>query len=280
MKRLAVCCLAAAAMGSFAAGCASVPEPETSELVVVGSDTMVELNRRLAEAFMRAHRGETVRVEGGGSGIGIEALIAGRAEIAACSRPLASAEVAALYERFETLGVRFLVAQDALSVYVNQANPVRDLGLEQLRGIFSGSITDWAEVGGEHGEIVVVVRPPSSGTHRFFRDHVLLGAPYSVRALSIPTTRGVLRAVRDEQRAIGYGGLAYRLQGVIQISLAGVKPTPENVRANAYPLARYLSFYTAKPPHNLAQRFIDWCLGSEGQRVVAEVGYIPLWERR
>lgn len=280
MKNLAFICLVAASMGSFAVGCASAPEPRTRELVVVGSDTMVELNRRLAEAFMRAHPGDTVRVEGGGSGIGIEALVAGRAEIAACSRPLASAEVAALYERFETLGVRFLVAQDALSVYVNQANPVRDLGLEQLRGIFSGSITDWAEVGGTNGEIVVVVRPPSSGTHRFFRDHVLLGAPYSARALSIPTTRGILSAVHDEPRAIGYGGLAYRRQGVVQISVAGVGPTRDNVRANAYPLARYLSYYTAKPPHNLAQRFIDWSLGPQGQRVVAEVGYIPLWERR
>ena len=173
-------------------GCLSATEVVEDEIRVVGSDTMLELDRRLAEGYMRAHPGDTVRIEGGGSGAGIEALIDGRADIAAASRPLSSSEVAALYERFDTLGVRYLVAQDALSVYLNRTNPIRDLGLDQLRGLFDGSVSDWSELGGASTEVVVVVRPPSSGTHRFFRDHVLGGAPYSPRAVAVPTTRGVL----------------------------------------------------------------------------------------
>jgi phosphate transport system substrate-binding protein len=259
------------------AGCVSVPKVPEDEILVVGSDTMLELDRLLAEGYMRTHPGDTVRVEGGGSGTGIEALIDGRATIAAASRPLSSGEVAAIHERFATLGVRYLVAQDALSVYLNRANPVRDLDLDQLRRIFDGSVSEWSTVGGDLREVVVIVRPPSSGTHRFFRDHVLSGAPYSPRAVAVPTTRGVLAAVQRDPAAIGYGGLAYRLDGVVEAAIGGVLPTAENVGRGRYPLARYLAFYTTQPASGLARRFIDWCLSSEGQRVVAEVGYIPLW---
>ena len=259
-------------------GCVSATELAENGITVVGSDTMLELGRRLAEGYMRAHPGDTVRVEGGGSGAGIEALIDGRADIAAASRPLSSSEVAALYERFDTLGLRYLVAQDALSVYLNQANPIHDLSLEQLRGIFDGSISDWSELGGAPKEVVVVVRPPSSGTHRFFRDHVLGGAPYSPRAVSAPTTRGVLTVTLKDPGAIGYGGLAYQLDGVRHVSIEGVAPTPETVGQGRYPLARYLAFYTTRPATGLSRRFIDWCVSAEGQRVVAEVGYIALWK--
>jgi phosphate transport system substrate-binding protein len=89
----------------------------------------------------------------------------------------------------------------------------------------------------------------------------------------------VLDAVRLESGAIGYGGIAYRLDGVVQAAVEGVAPTAESVRRSRYPLSRYLAFYTTEPPTGLTRRFIDWCLNKEGQRIVAEVGYIPLWER-
>jgi phosphate transport system substrate-binding protein len=237
------------------------------------------LNRRLAEAFMRSHPGLSVRVEGGGSGAGVEALASGEAEIAASSRPLLADEVAAIYDRFRSLGVRHLVAQDALSVFVNAANPVRGLSSQQLRGLFDGSIHSWDELGGERLEVVAIVRPPWSGTHRFFRDHVLKGQPYAPDVRALPTTPEILEFVRSDPRAIGYGGVAYRLPGVEACAIDGVPPTAEAVRAGRYPLARYLAFYTVEPPTGLAKRFIDFCLGPEGQAVVAEVGYIPLWGR-
>ena len=240
----------------FLAGCLSAPERAEEEIRIVGSDTMLELDRRFAEAYMRAHPGTSVRVEGGGSGVGIEALISGRAAIAATSRPLSSAEVAAIHEHFGTLGVRFLVAQDALSVWVNAANPVRDLGLEQLRGIFDGSLTEWSAVGGEASKISVIVRPPNSGTHRFFRDHVLSGTQYAPHAKTQPTTTAVLAGVAEDRTAIGYGGHAYRLEGAVQVGIDGVAPTAEEVGRGRYPLTRYLSFYTTEPPTGLALSLI------------------------
>jgi phosphate transport system substrate-binding protein len=266
-------------LAALAAGCASSPRAEERELRLRGSDTMLVLNRRLAEAFMRANPGVSVRVDGGGSGAGVEALAAGEAEIAASSRPLLADEVAAIYSRFRSLGVRHLVAQDALSVIVNAANPVRALSVEQLRGLFDGSITSWAELGGDDLEVIVIVRPPWSGTHRFFRDHVLKGQAYAAGARALPTTPEILESVRSEPGAVGYGGLAYRLPGTEVCAIDGVPPTVEAVRAGRYPLARYLAFYTVETPAGLAKRFIDFCQGADGQAVVAEVGYIPLWER-
>lgn len=260
-------------------GCASTPQGAGDAVRIVGSDTMLELNRRFAESFMRGHPGIPILVDGGGSGAGIEALIAGTTSIAAASRPLSSAEVARLYEVHQTLGVRFLVAQDALSIYLNVANPVRNLSLEQLRGLFLGTITDWSEVGGSPGPVQVVVRPPSSGTHRFFRDHVLAGELYANSATAVATTRDVLAAVAAGPGTIGYGGQAYRREGVVHCAVDGVEPTSENVGRDLYPLTRYLVFYTTQPPTGSVRDFIDWCLDEDGQRVVKAVGYVPLWSR-
>jgi phosphate transport system substrate-binding protein len=271
--------LSVVVIAALAAGCASSLRVEERELRLRGSDTMLVLNRRLAEAFMRANPGVSVRVEGGGTGAGVEALAAGEAEIAAASRPLLAAEVVAIYDRFGSLGVRHLVAQDALSVFVNAANPVRGLSSEQLRGLFDGSIRSWAGLGGDDLEVIVIVRPPWSGTHRFFRDHVLKGQSYAAGARTLPTTTEILEFVRSDPRAVGYGGLAYRLPGTEACAVDGTPPTVETVRAGRYPLARYLAFYTVEVPAGLAKSFIDYCQGADGQAVVADVGYIPLWER-
>jgi phosphate transport system substrate-binding protein len=259
--------------------CATAPPAGERELRIRGSDTMLLLNRRLAEGYMRGHPGEVVLVEGGGSGVGVEALVDGVVDLAAASRPLLAEEIAAIYDRFATLGVRVLVAQDALSVFVHDDNPVRSLSLDQLRGLFDGSIDSWAAVGGDEERVLPVVRPPSSGSHRFFRDHVLMGRPYASGAVAVASTRDVLAAVADHRGAIGYGGLAYRMPGVAAIAVDGVAPSEAAVRANRYPLARYLAFYAAEPPEGLAGRFVDWCLGPEGQAIVAEAGYVPLWRR-
>jgi phosphate transport system substrate-binding protein len=271
--------LCAAGLLALAGGCASSTQVGDRELRILGSDTMLILNRRLAEAFMSSNPGVSVRVDGGGTGAGVAALVAGEADIAAASRPLLADEVAAIYGRFASLGVRHLVAQDALSVFVSADNPVRALTLDQLRGLFDGSITSWAQVGGGDVAVVVIVRPPSSGTHRFFRDHVLKGAPYAAGARTLPLTTEILEIVRADPGAIGYGGVAYRLPGAEACAIGGVLPTVEAVRDGRYPLARYLAFYTVEPPAGLAKRFIDFSIGPEGQAVVAEVGYIPLWGR-
>ncbi len=185
-----------------------------------------------------------------------------------------------MYERHQTLGVRFLVAQDALSIYVNAANPVRDLGQEQLRGLFAGTITDWSEVGGEPGAGAgdreaaelghppVLPRPRAGGRALCdFRDNRADDPRRSWRRS--PPTRGPSATAA---RPIASTGSCRRPWTVSR------RP-PRTSVADRYPLTRYLVFYTAEPPIGRARDFIDWCLGGEGQRVVADVGYVPLWSR-
>ena len=260
-------------------GCATMRDEAETELRIVGSDTMLILNRRLAEGFMRAHPGLSIRIDGGGSAAGVRALVDGEVEIAAMSRPLLPDEVREIHQSHGTLGVRFLVAGDALSVYLNEANPVQSLTVEQLNGLFDGSIRSWSEVGGLDDEVLVVVRPPGSGSHRFFRDRVLRGGSYAADARTVASTREVLEVIRVEPRAIGYGGIAYRSDGVRNALIDGVDPSRVQDQQGPYVLSRHLVLVTVKPPTGLAKRFIDWRLGKDGQEVVAEVGYLPLWSK-
>jgi phosphate transport system substrate-binding protein len=262
-----------------AVACTSVVADRDTTVEIRGSDTMLILNRLLAEAFMRSEPGVSVRVAGGGTGEGVQALIDGRANICAASRPLAADEVQAIFDAHQTLGVRFLVARDGLSIWVHPSNPVRDLNHDQLRGLFTGAIDRWTAVGGDAVPVHLVVRPPNSGTLRFFRDHVLGGDPFGAGAVVRPTTRAVVEAVADDPAAIGFGGVAYRTDTVVACRIDGVAPEIDAIRDETYPLARYLQLVTTEPPSGAARRFIDFCLSPAGQEIVAEVGYVPAWER-
>ena len=250
---------------------------DPARLRIRGSDTMLRLVQRWAEAFMAAHPGIVVEVEGGGTAVGIRSLIRGRADIATASRPLTSDEARQLVEGRGSLGYAILTARDALSVYLHPDNPVTDLTLDQLRGIFSGELRRWSEVGGSDAEIVVLNRNPASGTQLFFAEHVLRGASYRRDARVLPTTAAIVAAVAADPHAIGYGGIGYA-EGVRLCTIDGVAPSTLNVRRGTYPIARYLYFYTAEAPDGLLQELVDWVLGSEAQALVTEAGYVALYE--
>ena len=224
---------------------------------------------------MAAHPGVAVTAEGGGTVKGIRALIAGTVDIAAASRPLKPAEARQLVEHQGTLGYAVLTARDALSVYLHPDNPVTELSLDEVRGIFTGDIRRWSEVGGHDTDIEVLNRNPASGSRLFLAEHVLGGRAYLRGARTLPTTSAVVAAVRGNPNAIGYGGFGY-LEGVRPCAIAGVSPSAEHVRDGTYPVARYLYLYTAVPPRGVVKELVDWVLSTEGQALVASVGYVPL----
>ena len=250
-------------------------------VTVKGSDTMVILGQRWAEAYMNANPGTTIQVTGGGSGTGISALINGTTDICASSRAIKQPEKEKLRERFSTTGTEIPVAKDGLSVYVHASNGVAELSLDQLKGIFTGKITDWSQVGGAAGKIVVYSRENSSGTYVFFKDAVLKGADYTPRAQTLPGTAAVVNAVARDAGSIGYGGAAYA-KGIKILRIKkdaaspGVSPDAATVRAGTYPLARNLFFYTRNKPAGDIKAFIDWALGPAGQALVSKVGYFPV----
>jgi phosphate transport system substrate-binding protein len=267
------------ALGIFPA-CHSTRPLSTAAAPVIrikGSDTMVTLAQSWAEKFMQQNGGIAVYVEGGGSATGIEALIKGDIEICTASRPLRPEEVQRLARRQQNVGIAHLVAKDGLSVYLHPNNPVRNLTLAQVKDIYTGQITNWREAGGKDEAMVVLSRAPSSGTYLYFQEHVLDGQAYGVNAINMPTTAAIVQAIEKNPSAIGYGGLAYG-ENLVHCKINGVSPTAESVRADKYPIARYLYFYTIKKPEGVVKLFIDWVLSRAGQRVVKEIDYIPLFD--
>jgi phosphate transport system substrate-binding protein len=270
---LGAICFATAVVTSTAAAAGTI--------TVKGSDTMVLLGQRWAEQYMAKAPATSIQVTGGGSGTGISALINGTTDICEASRPMSDAEKNNLKERYQSTGVEIPVARDGLSVYVNAANPVKELDMEQLRLIFTGKITNWKELGGKDGKIILYSRENSSGTYVFFKEHVLKNADYSSRAQSMPGTAAVVNAVAREKNSIGYGGAAYakgiRVLNVKKdASSAAVSPDLKHVQDGTYPLSRPLYFYVRNPPAGEMKTFIDWVLSPPGQEIVSKVGYFPI----
>ncbi len=251
-----------------------------STITVKGSDTMVIMAQRWAETYMNTHPDVSVQVTGGGSGTGISALINGTTDICDASRPMKSSEREQLKTRFSSLGVEIKAAKDGLSVYLNEASPVSELSLDQLKSIYTGDITNWKDVGGPDAKIVVYGRENNSGTYVFFRDNVLKGKDYTSTMQSLPGTAAVVNAVGKDKLGIGYGGAAYG-KGIKFAKIKkdagspGIAPTAETVKDGSYPLTRYLYMYLKSRPAGDIKTYIDWILSPEGQAVVTQVGYFP-----
>ncbi len=271
------------ALGLFAAlvltQCARHPRVE--DLTIKGSDTMVLLVQRWAERYMATHPGERVQVTGGGSGTGIAALINGTTDLCMASRPIEPREDSTIQSKFGARAHVIVVARDGISIYVNDANPVKAVTLDQLRGIYVGSITDWTELGGTSGHITLYGRENSSGTYVFFKEHVLKGADYTAAMQTLPGTAAVVNAVAQDPSGIGYGGAAYAT-GVRDLALRtdasgpAVLPSLASVNDGSYPLARALYFYARTAPAGLMASFTDYALSDSGQAVVTAVGYFPV----
>jgi phosphate transport system substrate-binding protein len=255
--------------------------PAARGITVKGSDTMVILAQRWAEAYMSGHPGSIVQVTGGGSGTGIAALINGTTDICTASRPMKEDEKRKLRDRFQSMGSEIAVAKDGLSIYVSEQNPVKHLSFAQLRDIYTGAITNWKQVGGGDAMIVLYGRENSSGTYVYFKDNVLLGRDYSPRCQTLPGTAAVVNAVARDPNGIGYGGAAYA-KGIKECAVSrddkspAVLPGAATVKDGSYPVTRNLFFYTRNRPAGDAKKFIDWVLSPEGQALATQVGYFPV----
>ena len=251
-----------------------------NKITVKGSDTMVILSQKWAEVYMQKNPGATIQVTGGGSGVGIAALINGSTDIANSSRPMKAAEVDKLKQRYNTLGIEIPCAKDGLSVYLNKANGVSELTVRQIGDIFAGKITNWKQVGGVDAGIRLYGRESSSGTFVFFKDNVVKG-DYSPSCQTLPGTAAIVNAVKKDKFAIGYGGAAYA-EGVKDCKVKkddkspAYAPNAETIKSKQYPITRYLYMYLKSRPTGETKKFIDWILSPEGQKVIVSVGYYPV----
>ncbi len=258
-----------------------------NSLQIKGSDTMVNLVQAWAERFMQKKPQVLLAVTGGGSGTGLASLISGTCDIAVSSREIKEKEIQLAKKRRIT-PYQIKVALDGIAVVVHPKNPVEKLTLEELALIFSGKITNWKELGGEDKKSVILSREVNSGTHVYFKEHVLrMNGPnskeeFSPSALLLPSSQAIADEVAQNPATIGYYGMGYLCPKQKAIMVAKdkqseyVAPTLENVVDGKYPISRPLYFYTNGKPQGLIKEFIDFVLSEEGQRIVKETDFVPI----
>ena len=251
-------------------------------ITVKGSDTLVILAQKWAEVYARKNPETKIQVTGGGSGIGFAALQNRTTDLANASRKIRVKEIESCVKAFGKRPTEYKVALDGLSVYVNDANPVQNLSLEQLEGIFTGRIKNWNQIGGNDAPITIYSRENSSGTYEFFKEHVLKGRDFAATAQTLQGTAQVIQNVAKEKNGIGYGGGAYG-SGVKHLKIKkdanspAIEPTEESVVNGTYPIWRYLFIYVnpALDKDEVAS-YLTWIRSDDGQNVVKDVGYYPL----
>jgi phosphate transport system substrate-binding protein len=248
---------------------------------IKGSDTVLPLSQAEAESYMKKNPGSAITVTGGGSGVGISAILSGTTDIAQSSRKMKMDEKVKMQESGKAFK-EVIIAYDALAVVVHPDNPVSQLTREQLEGIFTGKITNWKEVGGPDMKIVTYSRETSSGTYEFFKEHVLNKKNFATSALLMPATGAIIQSVSQTKGAIGYVGLAYLESKVksIKVSYDGgktfISPSIDHAIDKTYPITRPLYYYYLVTSEKNVLPFVNYILSAEGQKLVFDQGYVPL----
>jgi len=251
-----------------------------SNITIKGSDTLVRLGQRWAEEYMKLNEGAVIQVSGGGSGTGVAAMLNGTTDICEASRDMKAKE----YAMAEKKGIepyRISVALDGIAVFLNTKLAVEELTIAQLKGIYTGSITNWNEVGGPDHQIILYGRENNSGTYAFFKEHVLDKEDYAAQTQTLPGTAAVVNAVAKDVNGIGYGGLAW----ATDVKFAKVKatdtssaiiPSVETVSNGTYPISRDLYWFFNGKPQGELKALVNWALSPAGQKIAEDIGYVPL----
>lgn len=258
-----------------------------NSIQIKGSDTMVNLGQAWAEKYMEKNPGDFVAVTGGGSGTGLSSLISGTCDVAMSSRNIKEKEIV-LAEKKGINPNEIKVALDGLAVVVNPLNPVDKLTMDELAGIFTGRIVNWKELGGKDERIVILSREVNSGTHVYFKEHVLRKMDpnsqeeFAPGALMLSSSQAIADEVAGNSAAIGYYGMGYISQKQKPVAIAKdaalvfVSPSIENVLNGSYPISRPLFLYTNGTPAGLIKKFIDFTISKDGQELVLATDFVPI----
>jgi len=257
---------------------------------ITGSDTMVNLAQAWAEAYQGEKPDVSCQVRGGGSGVGIAALIGGKVDIAPASRRMSEEEMKQAEEKTGKRPKEIIVGSDALAIYVHKNSPLDAISIEELAGVYGegGKIEKWQQLGVDDpacpsGEIIRVSRQNNSGTYVYFRDAVLgKEGQYKQGTTALSGSSDVVDLVGNTPCAMGYSGMGYFDAAKVKMLKVGKKkgdaavaPTLETALDGSYPIARPLYIYTLGEPTGATAEFIDWILSLQGQQIVKDVGYVP-----
>jgi phosphate transport system substrate-binding protein len=268
----------------------TVPLPAQKRMIQIkGSDTLVNLVQVLAEEYMAKNPGAAIAVLGGGSGTGITALINGTCDLADHSREWKQKELDLAYEK----GVKpriFAIAIDALSIVVNEKNPIDILTMAQVGSIFRGEIKNWKVLGGADQKISLYGRQSNSGTYAFLQEHVLNNKNYSPDVKEMNGNAQIIEAVTQDVAGIGYVGVGYLFdqngqlrKGIKVLKIKKDETSPEYSPLNKeavysarYPISRPLYQSTNGKPSVAVANFIRFELSPEGQAIVEREGFFRI----
>jgi len=250
---------------------------------VVGSTTVLPIATRAAEQFVKNSNGKvSITVNGGGSGVGIQSVGSGRADIGMASREITPKEK----KRFQTPGLRtYVVGRDAVACVISSevySSGVHALSKEQIGDIYLGKIKNWKELGGPDREIVVIDKEAHRGTR-----HVFMKFVFGNEKARAPGARLVIGSNNEEQAkiaqsdsAIGILSIAWMNDDVVGVGIRQgdeiIEPTLENVRNNRFPISRNLNLGIAGEPQEKVKEFVDYIMSPQGQKIVADSGFIPI----
>ena len=246
--------------------------PENVTITMAGSTTVQPLAEILAETYMVDHTNVRIDVQGGGSSVGVKAAGEQTADIGMASREIKDSE----FTEFPGINV-VILARDGIAIVANPDVNVENLTIEQIKGIFGGTITNWQEVGGDDASIIVASREEGSGTRAAFEEMVL-GEDVLIteKAILQPSNGAIRTTISTTPYAIGYLSFGYLDDTVKAISVEGVVPTEANASNGTYPIVRPLNLVTFGEPTGAIKDFIDFVLSDAGQALVVEEGYIAV----
>ena len=246
-----------------------------NKIVIKGSTTVLPITQKAAEEYRKQNK-VSITIEGSGSGNGIKALIDGTCSIANSSREMKEKELGTAKEK--GIAVKEItVAYDMIVPVVNPANTVKNLTMDQLKGIYDGSIKNWKQVGGKDESIVVISRDTSSGTYEIWHEKVMKKTDVAKDALLQASNGAIVSAIAGNPKAIGYIGYGYIDKTVKALTISGVEPTLDNGKSGKFPVSRKLYMYVdEKKITGESQKFIDYLLSPDGQKLVKEAGFISI----
>jgi len=264
------------AIAAFAISIITGNAAEKSKVTIKGSTTVLPITMKGIEAFRAIKPEISISVEGSGSGNGIKAILDGTCDIANSSREMKKDEL----DKAKAANIKIkeiAVSYDMLTPIVNPSNRVKNLTLEQLKGIFDGTITNWKQVGGDDMNIVVVSRDSSSGTYEYWNEHVMKKTDTRKDSLMQASNGAVVNTVANNKKAIGYIGFGYLDKSVKGLDVNSVPATLKNGKSGKYPISRKLYMYVNEKKYSAeAKAFVSYLLSKDGQKIVSEAGFIPL----
>jgi len=259
----------------------SSPTGQKQTIRISGSTTVLPIVQKAADQYMATHPDADIQISGGGSGVGIQAIGAKTVDIGMSSRDVTKAEMT----RYPSFVVT-TVAQDGIAVVVNPANTIPYITLDQIKNIYLDKTTKWteitgADVPGTNNQIVVIGRDSASGTRAFFDEHLLAKKTPTAKMLEKNSNGAVLQTVAQTPGSIGYVSIGFVSKDVKALPIwynadKVIAPNLENVKSREYPVSRDLYVITNGQPSGLTADFINYILSPEGQKIVADEGYVTI----